>query len=153
MILRAKVQWIEEGEKPTHFFASLEKKNYINKLINKLNIEGNIIQNQKSILQETSNFYQNLYRSIIVPEEHNNHIDMFLNNNFINKLTEQQKQECEGNISIEEIKCAIKHMKHDKTPGIDGLPVEFYNFFWKEIGHFLVRSIRGAYLSGVLSIS
>ena len=34
MILRSKLQWIEEGEKPTKFFANLEKKNYVNKLIN-----------------------------------------------------------------------------------------------------------------------
>ena len=46
MLLRSKVQWIEEGEKPSKFFASLEKKNYINKLINKLNIEGQIIENE-----------------------------------------------------------------------------------------------------------
>ena len=49
MIIRSKVQWLEEGEKPTTFFASLEKKNYTTKRITKLNIRGNIIQNQNSI--------------------------------------------------------------------------------------------------------
>ena len=42
LVLRSKVQWLEEGEKPTKFFASLEKRNYTNKLINKLNINGKI---------------------------------------------------------------------------------------------------------------
>ena len=49
LILRAKVQWMEEGEKPTHFVANLEKKNYTNKLINKINIRGKIINNCKTI--------------------------------------------------------------------------------------------------------
>jgi hypothetical protein len=44
-------------------------------------------------------------------------------------------------------------MKSDKTPGIDGIPIEFYQVFWNDIGHFLVRSIQSAYRSGELSIT
>ena len=45
MIIRSKIQWVEEGETPTAFFASLEKRNYVSKLTSTLNINGNVIQN------------------------------------------------------------------------------------------------------------
>ena len=153
MILRSKVQWLEEGEKPTNFFANLEKKNYVNKLINKLDIDGNIIQNQPKILQETENFYQNLYKSRISQVEQHNNLNTFLNGRWINELNENQKQSCEGNITLDEIKIAIKEMKHDKSPGIDGFPVEFYKVFWKDLGQFLVRSIQSSFVTGELSIT
>ena len=117
-------------EKPTKFFASLEKRNYTNKLINKLNINGKIINNKKGILQEAANFYKNLYTSKVSDPEHEIKIVRFLDNAYIKQLTDQQKQLCEGNITNEEIKSVIKNMKTDKTPGIDGIPVEFYRFFW-----------------------
>lgn len=33
---KGKARWVEEGEKPTRYFCSLENRNYINKSINKL---------------------------------------------------------------------------------------------------------------------
>ena len=153
MVLRSKVQWIEESEKPTKFFASLEKRNYVNKLINKLDIHGNIVQNPQTILNETEHFYENLYQTKINPKEQTDYINMFLNEHNIHKLNNEQKVSCEGNITVEEIKAVLGDMKPDKTPGIDGIPVEFYKVFWKDIGHFLVRSIQSAYRSGELSIT
>ena len=153
MLLRSKVQWIEEGEKPTKFFASIEKRNYISKLINKLNIRGDIIQNEEQILLEVEMFYQALYSSKINTVEQNKVMDTFLEDQNIKKLTNEQKQLCEGNISEIEIKEVVKKMKNDKTPGIDGLPVEVYKFFWELLGHFLVRSIQMAYNSGEISIT
>jgi hypothetical protein len=36
-------------------------------------------------------------------------------------------------ISEEECVKAIKSMQNGKSPGTDGLPVEFYKIFWKKI--------------------
>ena len=86
-------------------------------------------------------------------DEHEIKIDRFLDNTYIKQLTDQQKQLCEGNITSEEIKSVIKNMKTDKTPGIDGIPVEFYRFCWVDIGNLLVRSLRAAFITKELSIS
>ena len=42
---------------------------------------------------------------------------------------------------------------NDKTPGNDGLTVEFYKFYWSEIGTSLVDSFNYAYFHGELSNS
>ena len=31
--IRARTKWIEQGEKPTRYFANLEKRNYVNKML------------------------------------------------------------------------------------------------------------------------
>ena len=47
----------------------------------------------------------------------------------------------------------IKSMEGNKTPGTDGLPVEFYKVFWKDVGELLVNSLNYAYASGKLSVT
>ena len=68
-------------------------------------------------------------------------------------MSEDQKQQCKGNIAIDEIKQVLTNMKRDKTPGIEGLPMEFYSVFWLDSGHFLARSIQASFESGELSIT
>ena len=51
-ILRSKAQYYEEGEKATKFFCNLEKRNYINKVINKLNVNGKITMNPDDTLSQ-----------------------------------------------------------------------------------------------------
>ena len=47
-----------------------------------------------------------------------------------NKLSNNESEKCEGEITIEECTNAIFKMKL-KAPGLDGLSVEFYRKFWK----------------------
>ena len=57
IITRSRVRWIEEGEKPTKYFLSLEKRNFISKTIPMLCTENNtLITDQKEILNEVKDF-------------------------------------------------------------------------------------------------
>ena len=47
---------------------------------------------------------------------------------------------------------ALKTLKNSKTPGIDGLPAEFYKFFWTDIKVALLKSINYALIKGELSL-
>ena len=40
---------------------------------------------------------------------------------------------CEGEITLEECTSAIFQMKLNRSPGLDGLNVEFDRTFWNEI--------------------
>ena len=63
-MIRAKIQHIEYGEKPSKYLCSLEKSNYITKTITHLQeSDGNIIHDQKEILNSVKSFYENLYKS------------------------------------------------------------------------------------------
>ena len=49
------------------------------------------------------------------------------------KISDIEKKECEKFVDELEIKKAIMQSLNDKSPGIDGIPVEFYQIFWNKI--------------------
>ena len=63
-MVQSRVQWLQEGEKPSKFFCSLENKNYIEKTIKQIQISnGLIVYDQKEILNVTRDFYAQLFAS------------------------------------------------------------------------------------------
>ena len=69
------------------------------------------------------------------------------------KLTIQEAEKLEGLQTYKEIAEVLFKMKHDKSPGITGFTAEFFMVFWKELGHFVLRSINFCYKMGELSIT
>jgi hypothetical protein len=59
----------------------------------------------------------------------------------------------EGYVSLGEAKNVLKDMKNNKSPGPDGFTVEFYKFFFIDIGAFLVRSINFGLANECLSVT
>lgn len=45
------------------------------------------------------------------------------------------------------------NMSNNKSPGSDGFTTEFQFFFWKQLGHFMVRSLNFGYKKGELSVT
>ena len=150
--IRSRAEYVENGEKNTKFFLNLEKKRQEQNVITELkNENGKTLNKREAILQEIENFYKNLYSSKIISDTK---YDEFLNNDLDEKkLTNDQKQLCEGKIKIHEAECALKNMKEKKSPGIDGIPAEFYKTFWNLIGEFLISVYNEAYARGELPYS
>ena len=67
------------------------------------------------------------------------------------KLSNDVKQTLEGEITLEEAWEALKNMKNGKSPGSDVYGAEFYKFFWKKIGPFVVRSLNQSFRDGEMS--
>ena len=61
--MKSHIQYYEEGEKSSKFFFNLEKRNYINKVITKVNLEGNIVSEPNLVIKEMRKYYKNLYSS------------------------------------------------------------------------------------------
>ena len=57
----------------------------------------------------------------------------------------------EETFNIEEITKAVKNLPHNKCPGPDGFPCEFYMVFWSDIGYLVFDSFNKAYEHGELS--
>ena len=154
--IRSKAKWQREGEKCTKYFCNLEKRNYVEKTMSKLKINetGDIITDSKEILLAQEKFYRELYtsRSTYITDDHA-HIFFDNNNPYVQKLSNEESMDMDGIIRKEECLNAVKCLKNNKSPGTDGFTAEFYKFFWKDLGDFLIRSFNDSYEEGKLSVS
>lgn len=129
--IRARAKWIEEGEKPTKYFCSLETQYASNKTIPFIeNSAGQKIFDNNDILKEAEQFYKVLYTKNNTNANYNIHED--LKNIHTVKLSNEQSQSLEGLLTLEEISKTLKNMKSDKSPGSDGFTAEFFKVFWKD---------------------
>ena len=79
------------------------------------------------ILSEQRGFlYENLYKTRTKDNADNKAIKKFLNELNIPKLLEELKQSCEGGIIMEECKISLESFQINKSPGNNGIPVDFY---------------------------
>ena len=73
--------------------------------------------------------------------------------NEIPSLVEETKNVCEEKLGYEECYNALQTFQKNKSPGNDGLTVEFYLAFWPVFGSLLVQSLNYAFEYGELSNS
>ena len=155
-IIRSRAQYYEHGEKSSKYFLSLEKRNHNNKVISKLvRDDGADVTDQKEILEMEKNFYKTLYKS------RNNYdtcpveivSDYFPSISNINKLTNIEKESCDGLLTEKEIWNAVISTENNRTPGTDGIPVDFYKIFWADISRALLNALNLSFRRGQLSIS
>ena len=153
IIIRARARWHEHGEKSTKYFLNLEKRNHIKKHIRKLHISGAIKTDPFCILKEQERFYKNLYKSCTTDPDIALKISSFLNDLHIPTLSEDQKKFCEGKISAEECFRLLDSFDNNKTPGNDGIPIEFYKTFWPVISDSFMKCINECFEKGEMSSS
>lgn len=110
--------------------------------------DGTIAVDPKTIMRELEFFYSNLYK------ENNSHSSSFLEDlKDVPILTEELLMVCEGRIEYYECFNVLQSFPKNKTPGNDGLTIEFYVAFWCLIGKPLVDWINYSYEFGELSSS
>ena len=77
----------------------------------------------------------------------------FLGNPGISKLSDEEATLCEGKLTASECFKSLQSFQKNKSPGNDGLTVEFYIAFWDVVGDLLVDSLNCSYDYGELSNS
>ena len=152
--IRSRTEQIELDERSTKSSIGKERNFYDKKLITRIERpNGEIIEESKQIMYEIKHFYQQLYSSTIKDEDENQLQNYVNESTNIPLLNETEKSICEGNLTLDECYSSLKYFKNNKSPGCDGLTIEFYKTFWYCIGHKLVESLNFAKNKGVLSIS
>ena len=152
VLLRAKTRWMEHGEKPSRYFLNMEKRNCVNRSINRITTENNTELNSScNILNEARLFYKKLYSlSGTVKEED---LQSLFENSDSPVLSNLARDSIEGPLSHHEILNALKKSKNGKSPGSDGFTFEFFKFFFSDLSWFLLRSLNFGYKAGKLSVT
>jgi len=146
--IRSRVKFWDAQEKPSQFFFRREKSRQEKATVKKLLINGEKVTDRKSILKETSNFYKTLYSMEPIDSDAIDRLRPYVKN-----LPDMYADLCEGPISLEECKAAIKDMHDNKSPGSDGLPREFYAKYFHLFQDVFVEVLNSAFAKGFLSES
>ncbi len=101
-----------------------------------MNINGILTHEPRSIAAYCSSFYSSLYESRFNKNDTSDFLDSLINTK---SISEDEKELCDNSICIEEVLQAIKELKLNKSPGVDGLTSEFYKSFSKELAPFLLK--------------
>ena len=100
-----------------------------------------MIDEPDDILKKTANFYKTLYTS----EKTDNSAEKFLLNKMTITLSDSDREACEGEITHDEVRSALKSFTNNKSPGCDGLTAEFYKKNFGLIGSDLIEVINYAF--------
>ena len=133
---RSRVQWIEEGERPSRYFFKLEKerveKNRIASILNSYGVE---VKSADEIAAAHVDFYSRLFSA----EDIDLQCQSDLLSPLLRSLYDTERDSCEGSVSLAELTSSVKSLSLSKSPGPDGLTLEFYLKFWDLLSPLLVR--------------
>ena len=139
---RSRVQWLEEGERPTHYFFKLEL-NILPSILDSNDVE---VFTCKEIERAHVQFYSSLFSNepidLPLQQRCSDSVEKF--------LSPSQSISCEGFLSSEEILNSVKSLNTGKSPGCDGLSVEFYLHFWEALGPLLLCVANRCFADGEL---
>ena len=148
-LVRSRIQWLHEGEKPSKYFSNLENKNFIEKTIKKLQLRnGRIVTDQREVLHHIREYYVDLFKN-----RDENIADIDFEKLGIKRPRNPHLDDMGSLLTTHELSLVLKKMKSNKTPGIDGITSEFLKIFWGKLKHFVTEAINCGFKKGQLSIS
>lgn len=150
-ILRSKAFWATENDKCTKYFLNLEKHRQENNCIKELYdcSDGSFVSDTNGLLNVQYKFYEKLYSCV---ETDTNAMDELLQN--IKFHVEKSDVEiCDSDITDEELFAALHKMSKNKSPGSDGLTVEFYCKFYPVLKDILLKLFNAVENCNTLSRS
>jgi exonuclease III len=128
--IRSRFSYINESDRPTSYFFNLEKRRGTKKILSHLRLpNGLIVDDDNEIRNHARVFYQDLYSPDPVDIESQ---EVLLDN--LPQLSAESKSFLDEPLTLEELSTAVKLVNKNKSPGIDGLPSEFYQTFWPILG-------------------
>ena len=145
-----------EGERVSAYLIKQQSQVKSRKLIHSLkteegimeNLEGDIILKGKdSVNMYIEKYYNKLYQRENIDMDYQEWFLRFVNH----ELTDNEIQSLLENVLQSEIYKAIKDMNANKTPRLDGIPIEFYQKYWdiikSEMTEIIKSIINGALLN------
>lgn len=139
---RSKMKETLEGDCNTKYYHAKANGRRRKSQIHSLSQEEGEIEGQSNLLQYITQFYKNLFG-------HSKENSITIDLNETCKVFEEYKAKLVQPFCLEEVRTVVFDLKHNKAPGPDGLPGEFYVKFWDLIKNDLLDLIND-FQSGTL---
>ncbi|MGH0177545.1 UNVERIFIED_CONTAM: hypothetical protein FKN15_075286, partial [Acipenser sinensis] len=147
--VRSRIQFLREMDRGSHFFYALEKKKGDRRNITCLLADdGSLLTDPESVNERARAFYSDLFS----PDPVDSDACRVLWDG-LPTVGEGVREEFEGRLTLAELSGALSRMPYNKSPGIDGLTVEFFRKFWDLLGPAFARVLAEAYETGEMPLS
>lgn len=93
-------------------------------------------------LAKIKNIIRNSYKEIFTLEKKHNGTSELHLENLTKKIDKTTKENMENEIEIPEIKEALFSLPDGKAPGVDGIPTEFYKYYFEILAPILIALFR-----------
>ncbi|KAJ1528786.1 hypothetical protein ONE63_007167 [Megalurothrips usitatus] len=140
-----KIDICNEANIQSKFFLRLARQAKPSAIINQLQINGEVTSNKHEILSHIRQKFMSTFEGPSPPLDPDSPIFKELP-----KLEDEQRQICEEEITEEEVKDSMNKAQLNRAPGLDGLPLELYKFFWNQIGPIFMKVIQNFQKTGKL---
>ncbi len=145
-LVRSRFLSIKNMDGPTSYFFNLERKAEKKYIMYRLkDNNGHYTEDPIEMRQIAVDFYSDLYAMDNTDE---------LNRDELLKdlpcISSEHKEALETEISFEELTAAVMSLSLGRSPGINGLPTEFYRTFWKIIGSDYFEVVKDCIYKGIL---
>ena len=141
------LQWKEEGERCTKFFLNQHKRKVGETVVKRIRTAtGPITVQTPEIVDTFREFYSELYTEAPTDEDAQNEVLGLLDR----ILTDEQSQKCSEDFQLKDLRRAMRESSNGKSPGQDGIPMEFFKKFWDLMGPDLFLVFRHSYETGLL---
>ena len=122
---RAKTTKMLQGDRNTKYLQAVANGKRRRTRIFRLEQEEGVIEGEENLKRYITNYYKGLFG----PSKTNNFSMDESRIEDIPQVTDQENEYLTADFTKKEVREAIFQMKHNKSPGPDGFPVEFYQVF------------------------
>ena len=122
--IRARMNWIDEGDKGSGYFFNIIKAKHKRERISDILVRDRISNDPEEIQNAFFSFYKNLFSSEMSPDSRVVMGECF--KLIPSKISEEEKLNISKDISVGEIEVVIDSLPNGKSPSLDGFPIEFY---------------------------
>ncbi|KAJ0011600.1 hypothetical protein NQD34_012575 [Periophthalmus magnuspinnatus] len=150
LIHKTRQHYYFNGARPSHLLAlRLRTDEQFSDISSVKDSGGQIVVEPSGVNAVFSSFYSKLYTSELLHDEQT--CNNFLEGAHLPKLAEDELHKLNCPITLSELKDAVSNMHRGKSPGLDGIPPEFYAAFWDQIGPLMLEMIQAALRAGSFS--
>ena len=143
-ILRSRMKWLQQGERPNSFFLNLEKSRSSKKAILSLKADdGSIIRGKEGIQTEIDKYMMETISddkstSLLNSEE-------LINSVADVALGEADYEDLNRLLEVSEIETALINAPKDKTPGVCGITAQVWLKFWPQVKELFMEVINSSF--------
>lgn len=132
--IRSKQRLAEQLEEPSAYFYQAEK---IKKKKTEIEIDENIVYKHFQTRFEFNQFDLETAKKVLSSTSA--------------KICESKNEKLEAKITKRELQKALSNTENNKSPGLDGIPYEFYRVFWDILGDDLTEVLNYCLETGALT--